>query len=120
MARRSKTSPGEGLIRLVSVFPWWVGVALAPLIYLVLHAFAAPLNGAPPAPGQMGAFAIKTRRPRVRKGSELHLVQCKQWKAFKVGLDVVRQLYGVMAARGAAGGFVVTSGTFTVPASRSA
>ncbi|HEX7891311.1 MAG TPA: restriction endonuclease [Ramlibacter sp.] len=48
-----------------------------------------------------------------RKGTETFLVQCKQWKALKVGVDVVRQLYGVMAARGAAGGFVVTSGRFT-------
>lgn len=44
------------------------------------------------------------------------LVQCKQWKAFKVGVDVVRELYGVMAARGATGGFVVTSGRFTAEA----
>jgi restriction system protein len=50
------------------------------------------------------------------KGSEKFLVQCKQWKAFKVGVDVVRELYGVMAAKGAAGGFVVTSGKFTVDA----
>jgi restriction system protein len=49
----------------------------------------------------------------LRKGSELHLVQCKQWRAQKVGVAVVRELYGVMAARGAAGGFVVTSGIFT-------
>lgn len=49
----------------------------------------------------------------LRKGSETWLVQCKQWKAFKVGVDVVRELYGVMAAQGAAGGFVVTSGRFT-------
>lgn len=47
------------------------------------------------------------------KAGETFLVQCKQWKAFKVGVDVVRQLYGVMAARGAAGGMVVTSGRFT-------
>jgi len=47
------------------------------------------------------------------KGTEKYLVQCKQWKAFKVGVDVVRELYGVMAAKGAAGGFVVTSGRFT-------
>lgn len=52
----------------------------------------------------------------LHKGSETFLVQCKQWKAFKVGVDVVRELYGVMAARGAAGGFVVTSGTFTADA----
>lgn len=47
------------------------------------------------------------------KASEKFLVQCKQWRAFKVGVTVVRELYGVMAARGAAGGFVVTSGRFT-------
>jgi restriction system protein len=47
------------------------------------------------------------------KGGEKFLVQCKQWKAYKVGVDVVRELYGVMAARGATGGFVVTSGSFT-------
>ncbi|CAG1012674.1 hypothetical protein BURC_00229 [Burkholderiaceae bacterium] len=47
------------------------------------------------------------------RGNEKFLVQCKQWKAFKVGVDVVRELYGVMAAKGAAGGFVVTSGRFT-------
>lgn len=47
------------------------------------------------------------------QGSEKFLVQCKQWKAFKVSVTVVRELYGVMAAKGAAGGFVVTSGRFT-------
>jgi len=47
------------------------------------------------------------------KGNEKLLVQCKQWRAFKVGVTVVRELYGVMSARGAVGGFVVTSGTFT-------
>ncbi|MEX8497730.1 restriction endonuclease [Leptothrix ochracea] len=48
----------------------------------------------------------------VRDG-ETFLVQCKQWKAFKVGVQVVRELYGVMAAQGATGGWVVTSGRFT-------
>lgn len=46
-------------------------------------------------------------------GGEKFLVQCKQWRAFKVGVNVVRELYGVMAAKGATGGFVVTSGRFT-------
>lgn len=50
------------------------------------------------------------------RGRETFIVQCKQWRAFKVGVDVVRELFGVMAARGAAGGFVVTSGTFTLDA----
>ncbi|MCG3786137.1 restriction endonuclease [Delftia acidovorans] len=47
------------------------------------------------------------------KNGEKTLVQCKQWKAFKVGVSTVRELYGVMAADGAAAGFVVTSGRFT-------
>lgn len=49
----------------------------------------------------------------LRKDGEKFLVQCKQWKAFKVGVATIRELYGVMAAEGAAGGFVVTSGNFT-------
>lgn len=49
----------------------------------------------------------------LRKGGELSLVQCKQWRATKVGVDVVRELYGVMAARGATSGYVVTAATFT-------
>lgn len=49
----------------------------------------------------------------LHKGSERFLVQCKQWRALKVGVAVVRELYGVMSAEGAAGGIVVTSGAFT-------
>jgi restriction system protein len=49
----------------------------------------------------------------LRKGSEKYLVQCKQWRALKVSVVTLRELYGVMAASGAAGGFVVTSGGFT-------
>lgn len=49
----------------------------------------------------------------LRKGGEKFLVQCKQWRAYKVGVTVVRELYGVMAAQGAVGGFVVTSGVYT-------
>ncbi|MET3383212.1 restriction system protein [Variovorax paradoxus] len=51
------------------------------------------------------------------KAGEKSFVQCKQWKAFKVSVSTVRELYGVMAAHGAAGGFVVTSGRFTQEAS---
>ena len=47
------------------------------------------------------------------RGSEKVLVQCKQWRAMRVGVSVVRELYGVMAARGAAAGIVVTAGSFT-------
>jgi restriction system protein len=47
------------------------------------------------------------------RGHERFLVQCKQWRAQSVGVSVVRELYGVMAAEKVAGGYVVTSGTFT-------
>ena len=53
---------------------------------------------------------------KLTRGGETFLVQCKRWKAYQVSVEVVRELYGVMAAQGAAGGFVVTSGTFTEPA----
>ena len=49
----------------------------------------------------------------LKKDGETFLVQCKQWKVYKVGVTTVRELYGVMAANGATGGFVVTSGVFT-------
>ena len=47
------------------------------------------------------------------KGMEKYLIQCKHWKAYKVGVNVVRELLGVMVGVGATGGFVVTSGEFT-------
>lgn len=49
----------------------------------------------------------------LERGSEKTLVQCNQWRAHKVGVSVVRELYGVMAAEGASSGIVVTSGTFS-------
>jgi len=52
----------------------------------------------------------------LRRNGELYLVQCKHYRAWKVPVDVIRDLYGVMAAKGASGGFVVTSGQFTEPA----
>lgn len=47
------------------------------------------------------------------KNGQTVLVQCKQWKTFKVGVKTVRELYGVMAAQKAQGGVVVSSGVFT-------
>ena len=47
-----------------------------------------------------------------------YLVQCKHWRALRVGVQPVRELYGVMAAHGSVGGFVVTSGEFTEEALR--
>lgn len=190
MARRQKTSVAEDLIELVARLPWWVGVVLAPVLYLLLHRVAAqPVTSAPYQPGRVvemvshsmwvsaasvfqyllplicviGAVISVWRRSQRKslvidvaqsqaadaldgmswrefemlvgeafrlqgysvaetggggadggvdlvatKGGEKFLIQCKQWRALKVGVEVVRELYGVMAARGATGGFVVT------------
>ena len=34
----------------------------------------------------------------LRRGNDKFLVQCKQWKAFKVPVQPMRELYGVMTA----------------------
>ena len=51
-------------------------------------------------------------------GSDRYLVQCKHWRMQRVGVKVVREICGVAAAEGAAGVFVVTSGSFTDEARR--
>ena len=52
------------------------------------------------------------------KEGQLFLVQCKHWKTRNVGVTIVRELLGVVVAREAAGGMVVTSGEFTTEAIR--
>ena len=52
----------------------------------------------------------------LKKDGETFFVQCKHWKTKSVGVAVVRELYGVIAAAGVKGGFVVTSGYFTADA----
>ena len=194
MARKRKTSPLDDMLDLVSLLPWWAGVAIAVVGYVVLHRMAVPVAMTTVQPGQNTGIAMQSmmtglatagqyivaliglvgaamsffrRKQRtalvtdveqaesanaldgmswrdfellvgeafrlqgyrvvenggggpdggidlaMTKGHEKFLIQCKQWKAFKVGVDVVRELYGVMAAKGATGGFVVTSGRFT-------
>jgi restriction system protein len=49
----------------------------------------------------------------LEKDGHLHLVQCKQWKARKVGVSVVREMFGVMTARNASTVAIVSSGMFT-------
>lgn len=49
----------------------------------------------------------------LKRGGEKLLVQCKHWKMAKVGVKVVRELYGVVTAEGATGGIVISSGAFT-------
>jgi restriction system protein len=172
------------MLDLVALLPWWAGVAIAVVGYVVLHRMAVTVQ-----PGQTGSIVTQSlviglatagqyivpligllgavmsflrRRQRLAlvtdvaqanssnaldsitwqefeilggeayrlqgyhvketggggadggidlaltKGGETFLVQCKQWKALKVGVDVVRELYGVMAARGATGGWTQT------------
>jgi restriction system protein len=52
------------------------------------------------------------------KRGEYYLVQCKRWRALSVDVETVREFHRVMAARHAVGGFVVTSGSFTVEAEK--
>jgi len=52
----------------------------------------------------------------LRKSGKKFLVQCKQWRSYKVGVGVIREHFGVMTAERADGGFVVTSGRFTAEA----
>jgi restriction system protein len=44
------------------------------------------------------------------------LVQCKHWKAWKVGVKPVREFLGVVSAQGAQAAVMVTSGRFTAEA----
>lgn len=191
---RPKTSPFEDLILVASKLPWWIGVLLALISYILLHAIASRPVMAATNIAQMGDAAVKglmtalatfgqyilpfafgigaiisgvnsikqkklygriearsgiaslneiswsdferlvgeyynrrgfqvTREGGngpdggvdlvLRNNGETHLVQCKQWKAFKVGVQPVREFYGVMTARGATGGYFVTSGVYT-------
>ncbi|QSA20069.1 restriction endonuclease, partial [Vibrio furnissii] len=50
------------------------------------------------------------------KDGELSLVQCKHWKARKVGVQVLREMYGVMIEHQASKMIIVTSGDFTAEA----
>ena len=50
---------------------------------------------------------------RLSKNGQTHLVQCKQWKTQKVGVKVVREMFGVMTAENAASVIIISSGKFT-------
>lgn len=194
MVRRKKTGALDDMLNLITLMPWWIGVVLAVVSYVLLHQLSKPGPVVAVKPdqitslvfstavtsmayagqfivpviclfGALGSFIGRKKRQSLAtnvsqsksadalhgmtwrefemlvgeafrlqgyrvtetggagpdggidlvlsQGSEKFLVQCKQWKAFKVSVTVVRELYGVMAANGAAGGFVVTSGRFT-------
>ena len=190
MARRRKQSTAEDVMDLTAMAPWWVGVVLAMVSYVGLHAYA----GRPVVvqPGQTagimntviwqglamggqyllpliflagaGLSAYRRRQAAqlhgdaarradgvaqmswrefevlvgeyfrrqgfavvnnfeagpdggvdvlLKKGADRYLVQCKHWRALRVGVQPVRELHGVMAAQRVAGAYVVTSGAFT-------
>lgn len=54
----------------------------------------------------------------LHSGGRRVLVQCKQWRAFKVGVATIREMLGVVVSQRASGGIVVTSGRFTQEARR--
>jgi restriction system protein len=47
------------------------------------------------------------------KDGKLHIVQCKQWRSSKIGVSVIREMFGVMKANNAESVFIVASGAFT-------
>ena len=50
---------------------------------------------------------------RLKKDGHTHLVQCKNWRNIKVGVKVVREMYGVMTAEQASSVIIIISGVFT-------
>lgn len=49
----------------------------------------------------------------IKRHGNVYLVQCKQWRAVKVGVTVVREMLGLVTAHTASGAIIVTSGMFT-------
>ena len=66
-------------------------------------------SAARPGPVRTAAWTFES----ASRAGETYLVQCKQWRTRRVGVKVVRELFGVVAAEDATGGIVVTAGTFT-------
>lgn len=98
---KAASTPGaEGLNQMSwSQFELLVGETLRRMGYDVVQ------NGGGGADGGVDLLA--------RKDGKRYIVQCKQWRTYRVGVSVVREHYGVITAEGAAGGLVVTSGRFT-------
>ena len=55
---------------------------------------------------------------RLQKGGRLHLAQCRHWQSLTVDVSDIRELSEVMTAEHAAGGIIITSGTFTPDAQK--
>jgi restriction system protein len=73
----------------------------------------------PAAPGAPGASGAEPDAGTLlTKGTQRLLLQCKYWRTRKIAEMQVRELYGMMAAHNANAGILVTSGGFTLEASR--
>ena len=44
------------------------------------------------------------------------LVLCREWRAWEVGMETIEAFHNAIAAHGASGGFLITSGKFTADA----
>lgn len=55
---------------------------------------------------------------QLKKDGFRHLVQCKQYRKSKVGVSIVREMYGVLIAEKAASMTIITSGYFTQDAQK--
>lgn len=65
-------------------------------------------------PSKDGGIDVWASKHDPLLGELVYLVQCKRYSAtHKVGVSPVRDLYGLVSARNATGGLVVTSGFFT-------
>ena len=62
MARKRKTSGFEDVADVVAMLPWWAGVALAVLSYIVLHAMAVPARVIPGQPVDTANLMIGSLR----------------------------------------------------------
>jgi restriction system protein len=71
---------------------------------------------------QVVALATSTSKPDagmlLTKATQRLLLQCKYWSTRKIAEMPVRELYGMMAAHSANAGILITSGSFTLEASR--
>lgn len=74
---------------------------------------------------KLKGYIVKDRRGRTAdrrvdlelvRGGEFAVVHSRQWRATSVSMDTVRSFHAVMSERGAARGYVVTSGQFSADA----
>jgi restriction system protein len=60
MARHKKTSPAEDIMDHVAMLPWWAGVTLGVISYVLLHGVASQAVVPTAQPGQMSAMVTQT------------------------------------------------------------